>query len=382
MATPSAWAYVSVTLTDPPPVVPAAPVEPVPAVPVATWHGPRDASWRVELLDMAGRVLPQTLPTKSGSGSLDWQADRSSTGAAKVTLQGALNPRDLLLGRRLRPVYTLNGIDYPQGIYKATRTPTGHSGGGTQTHDVALVDASAITGNTVGSTTYPTATNIVAKVRSLAAIAGTPITIADSDATLRTEMSWPDNTPIVKIVGDLLTAAGFTPLVTNTAGILQSGPYVPAAARPVVYDFRNNAEGIYEPRFSTDSNWANIPNRVRVVARSSSEADALIGYATDENPASPWSRPTRGEWVEQSFADVDATSQEALNLIAARKLAEAQQEAATLTFQCAWIPQLALGAVIGFHNTAHDMSGLWEVTAMSWAMTPTARVSVTARSVS
>ena len=345
------------------------------------WHGPRDASWRVELLDLAGNILPEALPVKSGSGSLDWQTDRASTGAGKVALQGVINLPALLLGRRLRPVYTLNGTDYPQGVYKAGRTPTSHTGGGNQTHDVSLTDAAAITGNTVGSVTYPVATNIAVQVRAIAAAQDVPVSVTNTGATLRTEMSWPDNTPWAKVVAEMLEAAGHTPLAANMAGMLQSRPYTPAQERAVVYDFRNNAEGIYEPRFSTDSNWATIPNRFRVVARSGAGADALVGYASDENPLSPWSYPARGEWVEEVGKDVDAASQEALNLIAARMLAEAQQAAATLTFQCAWIPQLKLGAVVGFHNTKHAMSGLWEITAMSWPMTPTARVSVTARSV-
>ena len=85
--------------------------------------------------------------------------------------------------------------------------------------------------------------------------------------------------------------------------------------------------------------------------------------------------------MTESISDVDAVSPSALALIARRKLTELQRVAAELTFECAWIPHLAVDSVVRFTNGRHDVSGLWEISAMRWAKKTASLVSVTARSV-
>lgn len=381
--TPSPVSYTTVTLTDPTFEWISIPFMLINPPVVVDWHLPRRPSWRVEVLDLSGEIVG-SLAIKTGGASLDW-ADRVSPAGGKVDVEGAIDgksPRDALTGKRVRPIYSLDGTDYPMGLLKPARIPTAHRGGGMQVHSLSLVSATAITQRTRGALTYPAATPIVSTVRALAAAAGVPYLIEASDATLRTEASFADNTPIQQVCDALLKAAGFTPLrPTKADGIMRSAMYVPPADREVAFDFRNDDRGIYRPEFTIDSNWLEVPNRIRAVARSSSGAEALTGYAEDNNPASPWSFAVRGEWVEETVPDVDATSQEAANLIASRELVSRQQSAATLSYQCAWVPALQIGAVVGFYNTTHAVSGLWEITALSWEMSPKSLVSVTARSV-
>lgn len=345
---------------------------------MVNFHTPRAVVWRHELRDRQGNVLDTDLQIEESS--LDWEDERGAGG--RITIAG---PVPEFRNLHIQPVYGFNGVEYPLGLYRATGSPKNYGSGTRLSHQTSITEVNPLSSaRTVGSVVLPPGTPVLESVRRIATEAGVELVVDDplNDETLRSEMAFADDTAIQKDVLDpLLRTIAYRPIRRTRDGRLSTGRFVPSSERVPVFDFRNDATGIYSPEFTVNTNHLAIPNRVRGVARSSSSAPAMVAWAQDNSPDSPWSYASTGEWITASLTDVDAANPNALALLVQQELVRLQMVAAELTYQCAWVPELECGATVAFSNDRHDVSGLWEIKSMSWDSNPTSLVNITARSI-
>lgn len=191
---------------------------------------------------------------------------------------------------------------------------------------IDLYDATVILQDDTFGGVYALAagTTIITAVQSIIASAGlTKTAIPPSSATLSATMAWDAATTKLRIVNDLLTAAGYWAIWADPDGWLRAEPYLPPAQRPVRFSFEaGGTADRYLPAFARNTDPFSVPNRVRVVGATDGATEAATGEATDERPDSPFSYPRRGRWITHTETDVAAGN---LTAYATRRLEELQQ---------------------------------------------------------
>lgn len=339
-------------------------------------YGARTTRYRYELLahdpitgrdDLAGE-LDGVL-----SGSLSWSSSAAvkKSGSLKVldlatATEGATRVADVeLVATRIRPVLEVDGLPgMPLGVYLVTASPEDWSA----THRVLSLElhdrATALEQDRTESTfTAQTGLPVLSIVKSVIESAGETIDI-DASETLQlgSPMVWKAGTSRLAIVNELLGAIGYQDLWVDGAGAFRATPYVRPAARPIHYSILNDESGealvreltdgeqsIYTPEWTRDRDSYDIPNRVAAVASGSADASPLTGIATNEDPLSPYSYPSRGRWVVTvvegvelpDYADEpdpDAAAVAFLTQRARQTLIASSSTQATVSVKCLPIP--------------------------------------------
>ena len=74
--------------------------------------------------------------------------------------------------------------------------------------------------------------------------------LEDSDATLRSSMTWDPDTPWLRIMNDLLDAAGMFALWADADGLVRTSPYVRPRDRPLVWTFTEGVRAVHEEQLT------------------------------------------------------------------------------------------------------------------------------------
>ena len=289
--------------------------------------GARTTSFRYELLthDPATGIdsLAGYLDGVQPGGSLTWSA------AASVKKSGNLAVTDLAIaapGRtriadinivkdRIRPVLIIDGLpETPLGLYKITGSPERWSGTG-RTFAIEMHDKSTVLEQDAYEYTFTAPNDVpaLAIVKEVIESAGERIDVDGSDLRkLSSPLVWPVGPGASKlaIVNEILAAISYNALWVDGVGAFRATPYVRPADRSVRYSMLNDDEGkrlmrelvdgeesIYLPRWVRDRNTYKIPNKVIATAQGGGVEAPLSGNATNTNPDSPFSYPSRGEWI-------------------------------------------------------------------------------------
>lgn len=201
--------------------------------------------------------------------------------------------------------------------------------------------------------TFDTGANAIESViTTIESVGETKIRIDASAEVLASPMVWEAGTSKLRIVNDLLSAAGYFSIGVDGQGFMFADPYKPPNERGIQWDFVDDPSvSIYAPQFTNDKDYFSVPNKVVLVGQSEDGSTAPpIGTAADEDPASPWSYANRNNrWITVTEFDRDATSETILGTLAARRLLELQQVSSTFDIQHALIP-LPLNSVVRFRN--------------------------------
>jgi hypothetical protein len=128
---------------------------------------------------------------------------------------------------------------------------------------------------------------------------------------------------------------------------------VPPHLRPVSRTFTDGDDCIYLSEFTRDIDIFSVPNRVIAVMQGSDGAEGLVGVASNMNPLDPFSYPSRGRWITNTYTDVDATSQAALNSWAAKTLVDAANPTDVITIKHAPVPLDIYDAVMFGYSLAY-----------------------------
>lgn len=296
--------------------------------------------FRYELLDNSDRFV-SLLTNIDAGGSLDFSV------SATIKGQGSINLTKIQdvdwLHSRVRIYYN----DEP--LITAVPSIPAEQYGTTVGMQVDLLDKTSILAgdNFGGIYTVAAGTNIVSKVIEVIQSTGeTKVAIEPSAATLATNMVWDANASKLNIVNDLLESANYWSVWTNGLGYFRSYPYLAPASRPVMHEFVDDENGLYLPAFTRNFDPFSVPNRYVVLGKTDGATEALRKEATDTT--SPYGYPYR-PWLTVTQADVEYSDAATLQLIANRKLADAQQVTETFEFSHPFI-KFGLNDVVTFTN--------------------------------
>ncbi|MEE6273526.1 hypothetical protein V2J56_09225 [Georgenia sp. MJ206] len=254
--------------------------------------------------------------------------------------------------------------EWPLGVFIPAVPGTDHMGA-LSTAKVELYDKLLILDQDATEETYTVDVGVVVtdKVRELiAAVGESGATITESTETLAVAIVWEPNTSRLRIINDLLAAINYFSLTVDGWGRFHAAPYVPPAARGVSFTLASGDRSIIAPATSPDADpdpirheadGFHVPNKVVLVATSDGDTPAMVATAVNEDPLSPWSIPSRGRVIVHHEDGIEATSQAVLDNLAARRLIELSDVAATWQVRHAWIPaelndvaQLAVEGVV------------------------------------
>ena len=309
-------------------------------IPDADLYGRRVESFRYDLLDVRNNKLDvlQVSTAVTGSIDLSTQATAQGSGSATITPKTPIN----WLQHRVRVWYlTASGREVAllTAIPKVPGTTYGPS---SATQQVQLFDCTeAVDGDRYGTSfALPAGTNIIAAATDVIASTGEPGAVLEpSSKTLAAPMSWDSTATKLRIVNDLLDAAGYFALYADGMGRLRGVPWTDPRSRPVRWRFAGDASNLYTPDFTVTDNRSDIPNKVTGTSRALDDGTTWTFTALDTDPASDYSFVNRGRWVAgDPMTDVDAASPAVLQQLVSRRLTESQQVQGTYSIRHPWLP--------------------------------------------
>lgn len=315
----------------------------------------RDERWRVDVLDYTTEQKLYTLAGVKSGGVFDFSIFYT------VRSGGTLRVNPLLATAdwphvKLQPWYTpdINNEDlwWPVGVFiPGTPVEQHHHTAGSEASVEMYDKLLVLVRDKVESTyTVDAGTNPVTAARDVILSTGeSKVNFEEFSETLAAPLVWEAGTTKLRIVNDLLEAAGFFAVDTDPWGFYVAQRYRAPRDRGVHWVFDDGPQGITLPEFRHEEDIFDIPNKVVLVGRSADdETPAPSGVAADEDPDSAWSYQNRNDtWVTVTEFDVDATSETVLAEKAARRLLELQQVTSTYEIEHAYLP-LPLNAVVGF----------------------------------
>lgn len=319
---------------------------------MSAWTGHREESFRFDLLDLNDRLV-HTLDGVRPDGGVEFNIHATIRGSGNIGLSFSGAPDIDWLKSMVRVSYVIGETVVPL-LTGIPRAPVeAHTGTGASV-DVELYDKTMILSEDAYGATYGVAAgaNILAAVATIilsSGVAPESLLLTPSAATLANALVWEAGTDKLRIVNDLLDAAGYFALYVDGYGRFKADPYTTPASRGVSWSFIDDEDGVYLPEWTFDADTFAVPNRYVCVGRSEGDVPALVATATDEDPASPFSYPSRGRWITRTDTDVEASSGTVLQLLADRRLSDAQQVNATVELTHAWLP-IGLNHVVTFAN--------------------------------
>ena len=222
---------------------------------------------------------------------------------------------------------------------------------------LSILDQDIASGDPIGLTAYSAlpGDNIINLVTDLIGETGERYPAIQPDTkTLTAPLLWDIGTTRLKIINDLLDAAGYFSLWCDGWGQYQATPYVQPADRTPVYEsllpFSSGPNSLMDPTWTRDRDIYSIPNRYLVVSQGDGETPALTSVAMNLNPNSPYSFGNRGRWITTVEIGVEALTQTELDTIAAARLSAATSITNQITLQHIFLPDLHINSVVRFIN--------------------------------
>lgn len=343
--------------------------------------GPRVTNHRFDLLGNDEDLVGALTSVQPG-GSVSWDYNAAIKGGGSINVMDIGVEHDWL-NLRIRPVMILEGAGVLEtagqqevacGVFLPTApvetwTATGRSWAVELLDKCSILDQDIVTDASGNPTTYSalTGANVVALVKALIAGAGeTSPAILPGTKTLSRDLTWDMGTTRLKIINDLLDAANYFSLWCDGAGQFQVTPYVEPKDRPPVYalatPFSRGELSLMAPDWTRDRDIYSIPNRYVAVTSGDSEVAALTSVATNMDPLSPYSYPSRGRWITAVLTGAEATTQADLNAIAKRGLTNLSAVANLIAVSHLYLPDVMVNRTVRFINQVADLDLLAYVT--------------------
>lgn len=321
---------------------------------MTVWTGHRRESFRFELLDLDDQ-LTGSLDHVVPGGQLEFSTAANIRGSGNITVRGL--PGVDWARTRVRVFYESGGEQTPL-ITAIPRAPIEQHSATGMALSIELYDKTLILSEDSYGISYglDAGTNIITAVADVITSTGVPardlLLVASADTT-STAMVWEAGTTKLAIVNDLLDAAGYFAVYVDGWGRFHADPYTTPDQRGTSWAFADDDQSVYLPEWTLDADVFTVPNRYICVSTSDGETPALSATATDVDPQSPYSFASRGRWITRVDTDVDTASQAVLDLLAERRLAEAQQVGAVVELTHPWLP-FGLNHVVSFTNSDLD----------------------------
>lgn len=310
--------------------------------------GNRVESFRVERLNAKEESLGD-LDGVAG-GSLVWDASAELPGGGNLELLD-IGQQVNFSSDRVRVWWSVAGEpEWPLGVYVMAAPSESHTGTGI-TRDITLIDKLTVVKDNPITRTFqvPKGANIVANAAArLAVINETRVSVTESSKTLTNAMTWDPGTSRLKVINDLLAAAGYAGLWVDRYGQYRIEPYVEPAQRAVVWEFDEGEASIHSPTWThTVATW-DASNTVMLTSQPNDAGTVYTATAIDDNPKSPTSTVSMGRTLNPIVEEnVEASSQADLAQRATRMLLESSNVAGRIQVTHAAVP-VWFGEVVRF----------------------------------
>ena len=275
------------------------------------------------LVDLDANVVRDRLEGVSG-GVLDGNV------ATPIRWTGSINleaPPDWDLWRtRIQPIYHRTGKpDEVVGTFHA-RPETWSIARNRHATSLALYDLTVHVQEDETSHVWTETAGAVVTDRVQAILDGIGLrtSVTPSAETLRRDLVFEETVTKLRVINDLLDAAGFFALHTNNLGQFQVRPYVPPQQRPAVYSFAQRLDAEHTATIVGEYPQT-LPNRVIGKAPGDGDAPDLVSIAEDLQDFLE-----TGVWRSRTYDGLEATSQGTLDLQTVRLLATARDTSTTV----------------------------------------------------
>lgn len=342
---------------------------PVPLDPDVPLWQTRVTSYQINILDNAENYIDRLDGVLPNGSHLKWVYNASVKGGGSLSVLDTGQDIDWL-NCRLAVSATLHDLSDPSSGFTVNlgvfipAAPTENWSDLGRTWTIELADKTSIPDQDimVSGSGQPVAYAVKAGTNIVRAVAtvlrdlgeGTP-TFPSSltwNKTLAHDMTWDFGATKLKIINDLLSAGGFASLWCDGYGRYQLSPYLSPANRAPVYSTRSpfsyGENSLMSPDWKHDRDLYTIPNRYVVVSQGTGDTEGMVAVATNEDPNSPFSYPSRGRWVTEVQTGVDAADQAAMDVRAKAGLAQALSVSSGFSVSHAYLPDLSINAGVEF----------------------------------
>lgn len=283
------------------------------------------------LIDRDGNEIGEVHPEPGASVRVD------TTARITRTLSGVSLPSDEaadidIYSHRLKPVFTIDGVDYPLGVFLFSAAPKTRSSYGVELRGVSLNDRSEQIDQQLDQS-FGVDTGDVIRDRLVDLIEAAAIvdySIEGNPVTASDPLAWPAGASRADAVDHLLSLLGFVGYFDNNGTFTARTIPVPGID-PVMFDYQEGSDTIVvsDSITETDDLWEK-PN-VWVVVSTSATGSAVVGRY--ELPAtSPLSQQNRGFPVTKVIELAGLTSTSAADAAAREaSLRDLTAETVTLT---------------------------------------------------
>ncbi|MGO3147078.1 MAG: hypothetical protein ACTIJ6_05295 [Leucobacter sp.] len=304
------------------------------------WHVARKPRWSYTHLNRWDEPLGTLDGVTSCSVTVVSQSRLGGSGDITITERG----QDIdWLRDRVQVIYDpgIPGVDaWPVATFMFT-SPTDQYSAFTKSYSVTLTPKTSVVDSATVQAGFsiPAGANIIDTVVSLIESVGeTRIAVTPSDTTLTNSLVYEEGASKLTVVNDLLTAANYWSLWCDGSGQFRVEPYTAPGDRPVSHHFQSGAASIHRPNWERTFNQAAVLNAYYVYSEGDEETAPILGSAVNEDPASPYSIPSRGFEVSAPPERVEVASQEEADALALRRLIDGMSPVARLQAEHAIIP--------------------------------------------
>lgn len=300
--------------------------------------GHRSESFRAELLTRSEQSLGD-LDGVTG-GQLQWNANASLAGGGELTLADTGQDIDFS-SDRIRVWWNESGTEWPLGVF-VMAAPSVQYGADSLSRSITLIDKITVIADDclLQTLQVPAGANVVqAVVDQIKATGEQRIAVTESTKVLSNAMAWEPGTSRLKVINELLAAAGYWSLWTDRNGLFRVDPYTTPADRPIVWDFLEGETAIHSPEWEYHLDLWEATNTVVMVSQADGDEVPWTAYAVDDNPASPTSTVSMGRVLNPIVEEnVEAVSQADLQAQATRKLIDNSNVVGRISLAHAAVP--------------------------------------------
>ena len=274
----------------------------------------------------------------------------------------------------LKPIVTINGVDFPLGVFLVSRKKEQISVSDYISLD--CYDRSFVLKSTVMETIYhiSAGSNYITTIEGLLISAGLPLFISTPNpaifATARED--WEVGTDYLTIINELLAEINYNSIWFNQDGYAVLEPIQQTDASLISHRYGGEIT-LTRKDVQSEADWFSQPNVFIAICDNPERGDTpLVATAENNNPLSSLSIFKRGRRITKVYKVSNIATQSELEIYAQRLAMDSMFQSETITFETEIEPGHALHDICAINHP--NIEGIFEE--VSWQMTLAAGVTM------
>ena len=280
------------------------------------------------------------------------------------------NPAMDYITDELQPVMTLDGIEYPLGVYSVGTMFSRKNEAGVMYDSITAYDRTRRLrlAKTETREFWAAGTPYLQIVQTLLTRAGIRMAIAEgTDAVLATDREdWDIGTPFLKIINELLGEIAYNRVWFDLSGAARVQAYRPPSPDRLDHVYRDgDAVKVLGPEYGTEMDIFDAPNVFIGILENPEYPEPLTATAVNDAPASRISTISRGMRVPTVFVVENIADGDALQAYVNRVRDESMRTSEYVDIETVNLGTHGVGDVIGVQ--LQDLNGIFRE--RSWTLT-------------